>query len=363
MNHPFYDYLSRLSISHASVDRYFRKTERLLMAFGRTYDNVSIDDINANINRFEPGGDLQNLVGPNDHGLTGLRHLLRFLHSHPTSNASSFPFLGYDEDAEYVRYDPSIPKEKRVPGLAARLEERYRKIIDYLFPILYSEIKEHDQTEIPCPRRIPVILKDERPHALYRINAREYILRQIDVLKRDLGVDKIVSILRDPTIEMPVLGRYLCASHPLESHIEIYYLNTFDTDFEMYLNRFEGVLCHEYAHHLHHLYLGRHFCENSATAKIIKESIADFASYLYLYDSVDYCGPRVAEQKLDGWKEYFGSGWPYAEAYWFFYFYKSLLPDLIDYHNQQAAKRKLGHVFFESTSYKKALAALHQSSF
>lgn len=129
---------------------------------------------------------------------------------------------------------------------------------------------------------------------------------------------------------------------------------------ESYFALFESVLCHEYAHHIHRLYLGDYFISQDETAQIIKESIADFASFCYCGEYAPFekeLGP-VAQEKLDGWQKYFGSGWPYAEALWFLHVDDDFALPAPPIPN--ASKYKLAKVFHRSGNYALALDVLER---
>ena len=264
-------------------------------------------------------------------------------------NVPPLPYRGFDPDCEHVYYDPEIPDEEKVPGLAAYLEERYGRIIDYLMYALKPEINPDF-----LMKRIPVVLVKGHPADVHRIDVRRWVLDQWELLGHKLAAEEIITMLHGESKIFPILGEYIPdLSKPTESMIVLYYENDWGTPLQEYLALFEGVLAHEYAHHIHHLYLGATFHTYGKTATIIKESVADFASFAYL---VDHHQPLVAEKKLEGWKEYFGSGWPYAEALWFFHIHGGfhisgswIAKEFID---------KLAAVFRESVSFARALETL-----
>ena len=274
------------------------------------------------------------------------------------SGAPSLPdsYLGFDPDCEHVYYDKkeTVPNEKKVPGLAAYLEERYGRIIDFLCGALQPGLQEG-----VYPRRIPVILKQGHPADDYPLDVVEWVLKQWELYYHDLSASDIIRMLKKNGNKFPILGLYIPNPYnPVESHIEIYYENSTNAPIEEYFALFEGVLCHEYAHHIHHLYLDRRFLENDETAKIIQESIADFASFAYLgkYGSYEKELRFVALEKCQKWEEYFCSGWPYAEALWFLHDrgrFPCFCPPPVQ------SMDKLAEVFRESVDYPTALSILH----
>lgn len=273
------------------------------------------------------------------------------------SDAPSLPdsYLGFDRDCKHVYYDKKVkvPDEKKVPGLASYLEERYGRIIDFLCGALRPGLQEG-----VYPRRIPVILKQGHPADDYTLDVVKWVLRQWELGHHDISASEIIKMLKKNGNKFPISGMYLPnEDNPMESCIVIYYENSAQTPIEEYFAFFEGVLAHEYAHHIHHLYLDRIFLANDETAKIIQESIADFASFAYLckYESCESALGLIAREKREGWKEYFGSGWPYAEALWFLldrgHLSYSCPPPV-------QSMDKLAKVFRESADYERALSIL-----
>ena len=268
------------------------------------------------------------------------------------NNIPPLPFLGEDDDCEHVYYDPDIPQGERVPGLARHLEEHYGRIIEFLMHALKPDLKEDY-----LPKKIDVILTKGHPADVYPIDVVERVLRHWDLSNRTLSSPDIIEMLKEDTMTSPILGMYL--PDPEESLITIYYENGPRILNDKYFALFESVLCHEYAHHIHHLYLGSYFISRKETARIIKESIADFASFYYCVEYTPYeneLGP-IAKEKLDGWERYFGSGWPYAEALWFLHVYGAFVLPAPPIPNE--SKEKLIRVFRESVSFARALGTLH----
>ena len=271
------------------------------------------------------------------------------------NNTMTPPSQGFDPDCEHVYYDPEALDGQKVPGLAAYLEERYGRIIEFLCGALRPELKEGVYLD-----RIPVILKQGHPADNYPLDVVKWVLRQWELNHHGLSASEIIQMLKKNGNKFPILGRYFPnENNPMESCIVIYYENSTKTQIEEYFALFEGVLCHEYAHHIHHLYLDRKFLEHNETAKIIKESVADFASFAYLgeYESHEQELGLIAWEKYSGWNKYFGSGWPYAEALWFLHdggYFPYSCPAPFQ------SKDKLAEVFRESVDYPTALSILHR---
>ena len=269
-------------------------------------------------------------------------------------NTMTPPSQGFDHDRDHVFYDPEVLDEQKVPGLATYLEERYWRIIEFLRGALQPELQEG-----VYPRPIPVILKQGHPADDYPLDVVKWVLRQWELNHHGLSASTIIDMLKMSRKKFPILGLYIPNPYnPVESHIEIYYENSSKTPIEVYFALFEGVLAHEYAHHIHHLYLDRQFLENNETAEIIKESVADFASFAYLgeYEFHEKELGLIAREKYSGWNKYFGSGWPYAEALWFLHD-SGRFPCSCPAPFQ--SKDKLAKVFRESVDYTTALSILH----
>ena len=383
----FYQYLiDYTGVTPGIAKRYVQRAGEALDAVGLSFTNATLLLIDGALREFAPGGRLEKMEEDTHYYRTSLRKLREYL-SHvakgptPTTptkpsptvkgqpirkgsyyednSLQPLPFLGDDYDCGLVHYADGIPQGKRVPGLAEYLNKRYPAIRDFLVNIFKEYLREplEENWERSC---IPVILKKNRPCKSYPFDSRAWALRQWELSGHNLTAQEIIDILKQTSKESRVLGKYIHGDSPWESHIEIYYNNVYMTDIDEYFTLLEGVLAHEYTHFLHHVYLGRSFVAHTSLATIIKESVADFASYLYLIDrAYDRANAaKVASDKLSGWIENFGSGWPYAEAYWFFYINGVFLSDLKGGNNYDLAKGKLFEVF-GCTIFEFALEVLH----
>ena len=321
---PFYDYLKSLSragkFKESQINRFYDAAKDSLSALGLDFDSVTIEDIDANIHRFKAGGDL-NTVQQETHycrsALLKLRDYLGFgIFDRPLTDPVRYrdlPFLGPDNNTRHVQYEDRIPQERRVPGLTEYLEAHYDDIVRFT-----ADIIGRDDSD-----KILVILDEERPFQTFPFDAKAWILRQWDVYQKRGSAYEIIDILRIAETTTPVLGNY----YPKERIIRIHYTNTYRENKREYFAQMEGCLAHEHMHFLHHSLLGdQHFCVYTSTAKVIQESIADFSSYRYLFTRNNKYARTIAEEKLSGWKRYFGSGYPYAESYWFFHINGQFFP-------------------------------------
>ena len=68
-------------------------------------------------------------------------------------------------------------------------------------------------------------------------------------------------------------------------------------------------------HYLHYAYAKEKFSDAEAG---LKEALADFFGVLYSINCGDKYALEVAENRYERWKEREGSGWPYADALWFY---------------------------------------------
>lgn len=231
----------------------------------------------------------------------------------------SYPNQGPDECyGRYVQYDYVITPSEQIPGLCMYLESEYERILAFVYTLFNVNNLE----------RIPIILKKKKPCDTVE-NSDDFIAKKIkeaiDKQGENISQETILGILKKRTAAFPILGMYFSGNTDREPHIEIYYLNTNCSNQEEYFATLSGTLAHEFAHHAHCCYLENVckksvFSENTWNAKAVKESIADFSSFLWLISSDNNDRKaECAEHRYNSWNEWFGSSWPYAEALWYFY--------------------------------------------
>lgn len=215
------------------------------------------------------------------------------------------PKQGRDQETQRIRYENNVTQEEQVPGLCIFLENEYECILGFARTLF------GDWVDTLHPRRIPVILKKECPAKVYR-NSDEYVTQKINELvkqNKTINTEEIAEILR---YEMRVAGYFIQAPEP---HIEIFFRQFDAKCWEDYASQIAQVLAHEYLHYLHYAYAKEKFSDAEAG---LKEALADFFGVLYSINCGDKYALEVAANRYDLWKKREGSGWPYADALWFY---------------------------------------------
>ena len=238
-----------------------------------------------------------------------------------------------------IRYDKAVEDKDKIPGLVEFLGCEYELLLESRGSfILDDDLSGKDM------KSIPIILSSECPKdKKYTMDddwVPKTIVRELQKCnsekEHELAIKKVLSTR---SFQPPISGMYFHNDNlqsredydefiPKGPYIELYFRNTFCPDEEKYKAWLSAILAHEYFHFLHDSYAGKEFNKTGDQKKRVKESLADFFSYIYCLSKAERIVPshtdpvvlkRYAKRQLDYWQYRFGSSWPYAYAYCFFY--------------------------------------------
>ena len=244
----------------------------------------------------------------------------------------------YQNKSLDIRYDKDVDEKDKIPGLVEYLNYEYEQLLESKGSfILYDDLSE----DVMKP--IPVVLSSKCPmDKRYRMNddwVAKTIIRELQEEHYDEKKKEIIKrILKDRSFQPRISGMYFpnknqilerdCDdSVPQGPYIELYYRNTFCPNEEDYKAWLSACLAHEYFHFLQDSYFVIDFSKKKLKKQVV-ESTAEFFSFAYsLYKAEgnthrhmekEALG-RWAESRSNTWRYRFGSEWPYAFAYCFFY--------------------------------------------
>lgn len=239
-----------------------------------------------------------------------------------------------------IRYCKDVDKKDQVPGLVEFLSYEYEQLLDTRRRfILDDDLSESGM------QPIPVFLSNERPlDKRYRMDDDWVAKEIVKELQKNYSEDEkelvIKTILKKRSFQPLIPGKYCNNNHSLEGdpedfgqkgpHIVLYYRNTYRLDEGHYKAELSADLAHEYFHYLHDSYTGETFNKTGRQRNLVVESLADFFAFAYSLNKAEVKVTSAAfkgnaKDRFDTWKYRFGSSWPYAYAYCFFYG-KSLSP-------------------------------------
>lgn len=238
------------------------------------------------------------------------------------------PF-GNNQDSRYVYYDKNILPDEKVVELSEHLESEYGAILEFI-----SFILRNDDNDLNFDyKKIKIVLKKEQPKDTYITsdNTIKQILK--NKLKQnslsEIDIDKIFS---KKNIVVPRAGEY-CHDGD-DYHINLYYKNISCDNYEEFLIKIYSTLAHELMHYVHNLIVGdKIFYEKGLVCGYLKEAVADFVSFIYLFYKTQYNFSQydsiVAKNKYNFWVDHFEYNYPYAKALYFINKYHDKFDDYI----------------------------------
>lgn len=247
----------------------------------------------------------------------------------------------YESEQHYrIIYDRDVREKNKISGLVEFLNSQYEQLLRGSKRGLWIVDKDLFENDITP---IPIILSSEQPKKRYK-KSDDWIAKAIvsELRKNYTDEEKeeiVKRIIGGRSFQDRISGMY-CNNinkssvkdnddfKPDGPYIILYYRNTICSDEEDYKAWIIATLAHEYFHYLHDSYAGEEFNRRRKYRKQVTESLADFFSFTYaLWQSEKPmpCGIcrdalyRYAKERFDSWQSRFGSEWPYAFAYCFFY--------------------------------------------
>ena len=226
--------------------------------------------------------------------------------------------LGPDNDCGNVVYKNNISMTERVPGLAEFLCMVYEDVLGFArnaFGNLFRDLY-----------KIPVILRKEQPTENYQNDDKtiaKLITRYVRANPERVYEEDIERILKLRDYEEPITGLYhsnrlVGKDREQDPYIEIFYNNISARNRQEFFEKAAMTLAHEIFHHIHDCNAPMTFNldPDNKENKIVKESLADFFSALYIIARRQ--PPKVAEERYYIWKRMLGTSWSYAYAYHFY---------------------------------------------
>lgn len=222
-----------------------------------------------------------------------------------------------DTDCRFVYYNKNTPDGERVAGLAKKLEVEY---LEYLYHFAESTFGNLFGEEFPEP--IEVVLCKECPEEVYK-HPDEYIRDKINELVdsgETVDLEKTSDILRHTDY---ITGEFCPAVKP---YIKIYFNQFLFIDFEEDFAQISQVLAHEFMHYLIYAYCKLRAATPSKRIKV-DEALADFFGVLYSLNRKNNSmltlhGKKAREiaaaMRYEEWVKWYGTGWPYSYALYFY---------------------------------------------
>ena len=247
-----------------------------------------------------------------DQYMTALNYYLQFAFWGKSSVVTSIA-KSHSVPKSLVVYENSVPILEQDSRLCEFLENEYVKIRKLAKNILRNIPIDFDV--------IPVYISEKQPTATYYKDP-EFLLSE---MKKHCSECKKEQCTPPYCYVSEVLWKYkpitdnICGEFygGVEPYIVLYY-NNFDkpsVSNQQFLAAIAKTLAHEYLHYLHYAFAEEKF---SDAEEGLKEALADFFGVLYSINCGDKYALEAAENRYDLWKKREGSGWPYADALWFY---------------------------------------------
>ena len=265
-----------------------------------------------------------------------------------------------DNDSRWVYYNTNVKNGERVAGLSRDLEVEY---LEYLYNFS-RRLLGHLFIDGSFPSPIEVILCKELPEKTYT-HTDEYVAERVNELIKEgkpTSPERIGEILRHTD---RILGEFCHSPRP---HINIYFNQFTSPSREEFFAEISATLAHEFMHYL--IYEYRRLHGRRAGKKIeVEEALCDFFGLVYsLSRTEDHRAARsmkwarrfTAERSYYNWVKWFGSGWPYSCALYFYTVDGKTLVfsyDLDDY-RQHGSIDKLIEVFRATPDLRRAYLTL-----
>lgn len=247
----------------------------------------------------------------------------------------------YHKGSNLIYYDLSSISEKKVkPWLTEYLTNEYRALVKTRGSFVLNDDNQFDECFIP------IIISGEKPKKRYKYSNNElarkivHVLENREIRSPEDAILKIEEILERKTFTDNIVGCYCNDNCPIvdfdyptrdsKPYIILYYHNfSYSTDEELKV-AISNCLAHEYFHFHHNLLIGDNFNvkpggRGNHQRNAVIESLADFFSFVYtlLQCKVQFCKTDshidYAKNQFDKWVDKFGSNWPYAYSYCFFF--------------------------------------------
>ena len=258
-----------------------------------------------------------------------------------------------------IFYDKAVEDKDKIPGLVGFLNCEYEQLLETKGRFILDDVLSEQHM-----RPIPVILSNKCPKGKRYRASDDWVAKTIvRELQKDYSEDEkegiVKKILKERSFQPPISGMYFHNGNhasdekcdemlPQGPYIELYYRDTFCHDEEDYKAGLSACLAHEYFHFLHDLYAGEEFNKTGWRRERVIESLADYFSFSYCLSKAGKITPscinpealkRWAKRRFNCWQFRFGSPWPYAFAYCFFYGYDT---DPMEYSDSLNDIRKNG---------------------
>lgn len=222
-----------------------------------------------------------------------------------------------DDNGRWVYYNQNTPNGERIAGLAKKLEVEY---LEYLYHFARSLFGSLFGEEFPEP--IEVVLCKECPKTVYK-HPDEYIRDKINELVErgeTVNLEQTSDILRHTDY---ITGKFYPTPKP---HIQIYFNQFLFIDFEEDFAQISQVLAHEFMHYLIYTYCKLRVTSSKKRIEV-DEALADFFGVLYSLNRKNNSmltlhGKKAREiaaaMRYEEWVKWYGTGWPYAYALYFY---------------------------------------------
>lgn len=307
---------------------YNHRVKKIENDFNLSLNSITVQDIDSIIDTIKDDPHYRSTHG-NSHvsALNAYKAYIKHLLSlHIKQN---LPF-GNDLDRRYVYYDKDILPNEKVVDLSEHLENEYGHILEFI-----SLMLRNNNNDLKFDyKKIKIILKKGHPVDTYTTsdNTIKEILK--NKFKQnslsEIDIDKIFS---NKNIDVLRTGEY-CHQNE-DYHINLYYQNISCDNYDEFLVKIYSTLAHELMHYVHNLIVGDNvFCKNGFIYSCLKEAVADFVSFIYLFYKAQYNSSQydsiVAKHKYDLWVNYFDYAYPYAKALYFINKYHDNFDDYIN---------------------------------
>ena len=251
-----------------------------------------------------------------DQYMTALNYYLQFAFGEKSPSVTSVA-KSYSVPKSLVVYENSVSILEQDSRLCEFLESEYVKIRKLAKDILRNISIDFNAIF----NAIPVYISEKQPTRTYYKDP-EFLLGE---MKKHCSECKREDCTPPYCYVSEVLWKYEPFTYNIggefydgvEPHIVLYY-NNFDNPSvsnQHFLAAIANTLAHEYLHYLHYAFAKEKFSE---AKEGLKEALADFFGVLYSINCGDEYALEVAANRYDLWKKREGSGWPYADALWFY---------------------------------------------
>lgn len=282
------------------------------MSFG----GMDLDDIIVDYKKISRVKDKLLAQGYPSGYMSGFNAYLQFAFGEKPHSVTSI-VKSHSVPKSLVVYENSVPILEQDSRLCEFLESEYVKIRKLAKDILRNISIDFNAIF----NAIPVYISEKQPTTTY-YKEPEFLLSK---MKKHCSECKREDCTPPYCYVSEVLWRYKSFTDNLrgefyggaEPHIVLYYknFNNPSVNNKQFLAAIAKTLAHEYLHYLHYAFAEEKYSDAEAG---LKEALADFFGVLYSITCGNKYALKVAENRYDLWEKREGSGWPYADALWFY---------------------------------------------